>query len=146
MMSSAWKCRFPLVGALLLTAGFACGPKISPEDMGELTPDVPVISGAEEPFPLPQLDGAESTTAAGGGDAPTAEEKPVEEKTAEEKTVEEEVASDSEAPRTSDTEDVAPDDTTAPPAEDTTASPTEDTTAPPTEGTASTEDAAASSE
>ncbi len=39
------------------------GPRLEPDEMGEVILDLPAVPGAEPPYPLPELDGA------GGEDA-----------------------------------------------------------------------------
>jgi hypothetical protein len=107
----------------LLTAGLACGPKISPEEMGEVVFEVPDISGADEPFPLPQLEGAESPKKTDGGEVEVevtetpADSAPVAQAPVDpEKAGDDPTASGDEAPPTGDIQDPKPDVNKVPPA------------------------------
>ncbi|HID74926.1 MAG TPA: hypothetical protein EYP56_02905 [Planctomycetaceae bacterium] len=42
-----------LLGAFLLAG---CGPAVSEEELGEVIHEVPEIAGADEPFPIPQIE------------------------------------------------------------------------------------------
>jgi hypothetical protein len=68
MKSTARRTLYLLVGLLLMAAGLACGPKVSPEQMGEVVFEVPDIPGTEEPYPLPELEGGEPPQDDAAGD------------------------------------------------------------------------------
>ena len=46
------KSRFLVIG-IVLTPG--CEQAIPPEELGQVVYEVPMVSGAEEPYPIPEL-------------------------------------------------------------------------------------------
>lgn len=43
------------LGACLLLPATGCSPRLDPETYGEVVHTLPVVPGAEEPYPLPEL-------------------------------------------------------------------------------------------
>ncbi len=41
--------------AVLVSAVAGCGPKVAPEDLGQIVFEVPDVPGAEKPYEMPEL-------------------------------------------------------------------------------------------